>query len=85
MSQQIDGIIEDISNNIELLKDAEQIDLLDCKHLLTILFEVQKDLFEKFQDVFKTMKEVKEIEKATKKEEKNKEKPENVDVKRLYL
>jgi len=85
MSQQIEGIIEDISENIKLLKEAEQIDLKDCKHLLTILFEVQKDLFEKFQEVFKTMNKVKEIETATEKGEKNKEEPENADTKRMYL
>ena len=72
--------VEDLSNNIKLLKTAEEINLIDCKTLFTEIFEVLKDVLEKFVETFDMVEKIMNINKATVKEE-----IEHQDFKTLYL
>lgn len=84
---EIEGVIEDLEKNINILNDVEEINLKDAQNLLTVIFEVLKDFLEKFLPVFKMVDKLTEIEKATEKGEKLGEKidPNNQDLKSLYL
>ena len=85
MDSEIDGVIEDVNNNLKLLKEAEQINLIDCKALLTTIFKVLADLFGRFKYMFDQFDKIMEIEQTAEKGEKSEEKPENIDIKMMYL
>ena len=86
MNEEVIDTIEDLGNNIKLLKSAKKINRKDCKTLLTQLFEVVKDVLEKFDRVFKHVEKIIEIEKTTENGELSEGNPiKNQDLKNLYL
>ena len=58
MNEEIKEVVEGINNNIKLLEEAEQINFVDVKTLLVMVFGTLKDLFERFQGVFEKVEKV---------------------------
>ena len=75
--------VEDLSNNIKILKDTEEFNIWDAKILITTIFEVLKDVLEKFVETFDMVEKIMNINKTTVKEEINSNKTQ--DIKNMYL
>ena len=87
-SEDLKDTIEDLDNNIKLLKEAEQINLQDTKTLLTAIFEFLKDLMERFKTMFIQVEEIIDIKQSSKEGKSNIDGTTEIkdeDIKRLYL